>query len=133
LSHSIRGNPVGEPVHQQPVEYRLHLAHLRGDVLPQSLVVTEVLRLHAPDDPPSLADKLIELLVGTDVQLAEPLEELAEVLDDAVSKDFRLAILLPREPLGEVRRQQGGQPGGRESVEQMVREAIWFPDYPPYA
>ena len=29
--------------------------------------------------------------------------------------------------------QQGGQPDSRESVEQMVREAMWYPDYPTYA
>ena len=35
--------------------------------------------------------------------------------------------------IGEVQRQQGGQPDGRESIEQMVREAMWFPEYPTYA
>jgi malic enzyme len=35
--------------------------------------------------------------------------------------------------IGEVQRQQGTQPAGRESVEQMVREAMWFPEYPSYA
>ena len=35
--------------------------------------------------------------------------------------------------IGEVQRQRGGQPDGRESIEQMVREAMWFPEYPTYA
>ena len=35
--------------------------------------------------------------------------------------------------IGEVQRQQGGQPAGQESVEQMVGKAMWFPDYPTYA
>lgn len=35
--------------------------------------------------------------------------------------------------LGEVRRQQGGQPERRESDEQIVRKAMWFPAYEPYA
>ena len=35
--------------------------------------------------------------------------------------------------IGEVQRQQGGQPDSRESIEQMVREAMWFPEYPTYA
>ena len=32
-----------------------------------------------------------------------------------------------------VQRQQGGQPQGPESVEQRVRAAMWFPEYPMYA
>jgi malic enzyme len=32
--------------------------------------------------------------------------------------------------IGEVQRQQGGQPRGDESIEQTVREAMWFPEYP---
>ena len=35
--------------------------------------------------------------------------------------------------IGEVQRQRGARPDGRESVEQMVREAMWFPEYPTYA
>jgi malic enzyme len=35
--------------------------------------------------------------------------------------------------IGEVQRQQGGQPDGREPVEPMVRKAMWFPEYPTYA
>ena len=35
--------------------------------------------------------------------------------------------------VGEVRRQRGGQPHSPESSEQMVREAMWFPEYPIYA
>ena len=35
--------------------------------------------------------------------------------------------------IGEVQRQQGGQPDGQKSIEQVVREAMWFPEYPTYA
>ena len=35
--------------------------------------------------------------------------------------------------IGTVQRQQGGQPSGRESVERIVREAMWFPEYSVYA
>ncbi len=35
--------------------------------------------------------------------------------------------------IGEAQRRQGGEPDGREAVEQMVREAMWFPEYPTYA
>ena len=35
--------------------------------------------------------------------------------------------------IGEVHRQQGGQPDGRTPIEPMVRDAMWFPEYPIYA
>ncbi len=81
-------------------------------------VVPQILRLHPANDLLSLADELIELLVGTGVQLAEPLEELVEVSDDAVPEDFRLAIILAREPLGQVRHQLG-QLGGERLLGQL--------------
>jgi len=34
--------------------------------------------------------------------------------------------------VGEVYRQRGVESHGRESIEQMVREAMWYPDYPNY-
>ncbi len=34
--------------------------------------------------------------------------------------------------IAEVQRQQGGQPHGRESIDTMVRAAMWFPEYPTY-
>jgi hypothetical protein len=89
-------------------------------VLPQPGVVPQILWLDAANDPLSLADELIELLVGTDVQVAEPLEELGQVLHGRVPEDARLAIRLAREPRGEVAYQLGqfgderflGQPHG---------------------
>lgn len=35
--------------------------------------------------------------------------------------------------IGAVRRKQGRQPDSRESIEQTVRKAMWYPDYPNYA
>jgi malic enzyme len=35
--------------------------------------------------------------------------------------------------IGAVQRQRGGQPDSRESIEQRVREAMWYPQYPDYA
>jgi malic enzyme len=35
--------------------------------------------------------------------------------------------------IDEVQRQQGGQTVGREAIEQKVREAMWYPEYPDYA
>ncbi len=45
-------------------------------------------------------------------------------------KDLRsVAAHVATAVIVEVQRQQGEQPDGREPVEQMVREAMWFPDY----
>ena len=35
--------------------------------------------------------------------------------------------------IGVLKREQGGQPDSGQSIEQMVREAMWFPVYPTYA
>ena len=49
-------------------------------------------------------------------------------------KDLRnVAAHVATAVIAEVQRQQGGPPDGRESIEQMVREAMWFPEYPTYA
>lgn len=49
-------------------------------------------------------------------------------------KDLRtVAARVATAVIGQVQRQQGRQPDARESVEQMVREAMWFPEYPIYA
>jgi malic enzyme len=49
-------------------------------------------------------------------------------------KDLRnVAAHVATAVIGEVQRQQGGQTDGREPVEQMVREAMWLPDYPTFA
>ena len=63
------------------------------------------------------ADEMVELLAGADVQLAEPLEELGQVLDGRVAKDLRLAVFVARQPLGEVR-DQLGQFGGERLLGQ---------------
>jgi malic enzyme len=59
----------------------------------------------------------------------------AHRLADCVGQD-RIdagAIYPDQKELREVQRQQGGQPDGREHVEQVVHEAMWFPDHPTYA
>jgi malic enzyme len=35
--------------------------------------------------------------------------------------------------ISQLQRQQAGQPDGREAIEKMVREAMWFPEYATYA
>ena len=60
------------------------------------------------DRPLRLDHQLVELLVAADVQRAEPLEELAQVVDGRVAEDLRRAVLVgARDPLGQV----GDQPG----------------------
>ena len=64
--------------------------------------------------------KLVELFAAADIQLAEPLEELGQVLDGRVAENFRLAVFLTGKPLREMRDQLGqfggerlfGQPHG---------------------
>ena len=49
-------------------------------------------------------------------------------------KDLRnVAAHVATAVIGEVQRQQGEQPDGQKPIEQVVREAMWFPDYPTYA
>ena len=48
-------------------------------------------------------------------------------------KELRnVAACIATAVIGEAQ-QQGGQPDSRESIEQMVREAMWFPEYLNYA
>ena len=54
-----------------------------------------------------LTDQPIQLLAGADVERAEPLEEVVEVLDRRVPEDLRLAVFLARQPFGEMRDQFG--------------------------
>ena len=59
-----------------------------------------------------LADELIQLLVTADIEFAESLEEIGQVLDRRITKRFRLVILLAREPFRQMRNQLG-QFGGK--------------------
>ena len=87
---------------KQAIQYALHAGHFRGDVLPQAGIVAQVLRLDTADDLLGVGHQTVQLLVAADVKLAEPLEELGQVLDYAIAEDFGLPIVLAREPLGEV-------------------------------
>ena len=49
-------------------------------------------------------------------------------------KDLRdVAAHVAAAVIGEVQRQRGAEADSRQSVEQMVREAMWFPEYAMYA
>jgi len=97
-------------------------------MLPQILVIAKGLGFHAPDDSLGVGHKLVELLTGADVELAEPREEFGEVFQDAVAKDFGLPIILAGEPFGEMTHQLG-QLGGECLFGQTHRfiEAVLYP------
>ena len=67
-----------------------------------------------------MLDNFIQLLVAPNVERAEPLEKVAQVVHHRVPEDFGAAILLPTESLGQVLDQLGklfdkrllGQPDG---------------------
>src|SRR5436190_18199456 len=52
------------PVDHEPVELRLHDRHLACDVLPQALVVLQVLRADAADQLLGPADHVVQVPVG---------------------------------------------------------------------
>jgi hypothetical protein len=59
----------------------LDAGELRGDLLPESRIVPQLLRLDALDNLLALRHELVELFTGTHVQRLETLEELAEIPD----------------------------------------------------
>src|SRR5688500_9495959 len=90
-------------VDEQSIEHRLHAGQLSGDLLSQGQIVPQCLWLDAADHPLRLRHQLIELLVRAHIKVAEPLEELAEVVNRRVAEDLGLAVFAATEPLGEVR------------------------------
>ena len=76
---------------------------LRGDLLADRLAVTQILGGHPTNSSLRLDHQLVELLVAADVQGAESLEEVAQVVDGRVPEDLRRAVLVgARDPLGQV-------------------------------
>ena len=53
-------------------------------------------------DLPGGVDQLIELIAGTDVEMAEPVEKLVQVGHRRIPEDFRLAVFVSGEPFGQV-------------------------------
>ena len=76
-------------------------------MLPKAGIVTQGLWIDATDDPLGIGNQTVELLAGADIQVAEPLEELGEVLDTRIPEDLGLSIIVPGESLGEMRDQFG--------------------------
>jgi hypothetical protein len=71
-------------------------------VLPYPLVVPQTLWFDATDDALALLDQSVEVLVTTDIELPEPVEELGQVVHRTVAERLRLAVTLPSETLRQV-------------------------------
>jgi hypothetical protein len=95
-------NVSPRPIDQQAVEDALHSGELRRNLLAEIRVLSERLWLHSPHDLLGLAHKHVELLAGADIEVAEPLEERSQVFDGRIAEDFRLAILVTAQALGQV-------------------------------
>ena len=63
---------------KQTIEDCLYAGELGGHLLAERLVVPELLRLDAADDSLGLVHQHFQLLIGADVEMAEPLEKLAD-------------------------------------------------------
>src|ERR1700722_1684079 len=79
--------------HDQAVQLRLHLGHLRGDHLTQAGVVAQLLWCQATHQLLCLFDEFIQLSIGAYVERGEPLKELREVSDGRVPEDLAFAVL----------------------------------------
>ena len=95
------------PVDEQPIEHTLDAGKLCRNLLPQRLVVSELLRSDASDYLLAIDDELVELVIRVHVELSEPLEECREVGDGAIPKHFGLSVLLTAEPIRQMVHQIG--------------------------
>ena len=89
-------------IHQQIIQHGLHLGQFAGHALPQHLVVSQRLGFDARDDLLALVDQFVELLVAADVELAEPVKELREVLDGRVAKHLGPPVGLAGQPFDQM-------------------------------
>ena len=64
-------------------------------------------RLDAAHDPLCLLHQIVELLAGADVKVAKPFEELMQVVNGRVPKNFGLSILCTAEAVSQVGNQFG--------------------------
>ena len=121
------------PIDQQSIQHRLHSGKLAGNLLAQRQIVSELLRLDTADNPLGLRNQAVQLLIGTDVEMTEPLEELLQVINRRVPKDFGLAILLATEPMQQhiINRKQSRKQRGAmlaaESLETLRQIPIQAP------
>ena len=72
-------------------------------MLPHRLIVTQRLRFDSAHDLLGLLDEVIQLRVGSDVELPKTLEEVREIGNRRVPKDFGLAILTAADAFGQMR------------------------------
>jgi len=110
MAASLRGgsgtnDPAPGPVYQQAVEGSLNTGQLRGNLLAEGSVVTQVLRLMALDNASGLVDQRVQLRVRANVELLKPIEELRQVADRRVPEDFTLAFRSAAQAFVQVRNQ----------------------------
>src|ERR1022692_2404093 len=89
-------------IDQHAVDDRLHVAELGGDLLPQATVVAQGLGLDATYDLLGSFHQRIQILVGPDVEIAEPVKEFGEVGDGRIPEDLALAVSRGAEPFGQM-------------------------------
>jgi hypothetical protein len=63
--------PASRSVRDQALDLLAHARHLGCDLLPQRVVIAEVLRRHALYQPPSLLHQRVQLGIAADVELLE--------------------------------------------------------------
>src|SRR3954467_3459543 len=78
--------------HQHPFQFCLHPTHFRRDVLAQSVVVAQLLRVDALHHLLRLLHQTVEILAGADVEVLEALEKLIEVDHGGIPEDAPLAV-----------------------------------------
>ena len=59
------------PVDQETVKHRLDAGKLRSHMLPERLIVAQLLRLDSTDDPLGVGHQAVEFVIGTNIKLAE--------------------------------------------------------------
>jgi len=89
-------------IDQHAVHGRLNANKLGGDFLPKSVVVPQLLGLHALHNLLGAINQGVKIGVGMEVEVAELLEELGQIADCQVAKHLPLAGAVIREAFGEV-------------------------------
>src|SRR6516164_6998200 len=84
-------------VNQHGIDGRFDTVEFAGDVLPQVVVVAQLLRVDALDNALSTGHQVIEIGVGMNVELPELIEKVGQVADRRITKHLTLAGAVIRE------------------------------------
>ena len=137
----MANNPPSWPVDHHAVENGLDRREVRGDVLPQAIVVAKCLRLDAADDSLRLSDQIVELFVGAHVELPKTVEELdeeageeleeeaaEELEEEAVEELEEEAVEELEEEAAEELEEEAGEELEEEAAEELEEEGTEPPD-----